>query len=201
MANAFAVELRKEATMCVLAPDGRVYKIKRIRAANLADQKVAELLGQQDAVEALISFQREQKAEADAFKKENMTKAARKKWEAKQKEREEHNKAAAAAVAMRNITKSPQRLQALLERADAYCCAGVVGGSFVVPESFEVGAEVPEDQCDVIPFRLVLNEADADPDADLIWVGMLDEETRQVLCGRVSELSAAPRVRPFRGET
>lgn len=161
--------------------DGRVWRIRRLRSADLADAGLAEIVGAASADKALQSVQAELRAsQGDPVRRAEIEARA---VEAQQQ------------AAMRALALRPGALAAIADRMERVVCAGVVG---VGVGDGEAGALVEGAQTD--PVRLVMTATtDADHEAGRVWVGAVPEPTRMVLFDAIEALCGATTIRPFRG--
>lgn len=203
-------DLKRSATAFVQAPDGNVYKIRRIRSADLAEHAHAELVGALDADEALRAAQAEQKAELDQMRIDHIKDPEeRAKAEIKREAWAKRAEEAQRTAIIRAMTKSAKTLEMHHRRIDAYCCAGIVGmaaPNHDHPANFPdgdpaiyVGRLGLSDVKEYAPVRFALTEAEEDIEAGIGWVADIDEETRGWLCGAISRFSGSASVAPFRG--
>lgn len=206
--SSFLSGLKADSERCVLAPDGRVYKIRRIKAADMAEHAVAELVGAMEVEAELKKLQAEQKAEAAAWKAEHVTPEDLEEFKAKEEDRAAHAMRMAHMATIRALGRTPKVAGMQLARIDAYCCAGVVAGGTFKGEPPEpnypdanptqyVGL-VNEADCELVEVRFCQGKAEENLEGGVGWIGRVDEETRGWLCGAVSRLSGSPSVAPFR---
>lgn len=196
----FLQSLKRDATRCVVAPDGRVYQIRRIRSADLAQHAVAELVGGVEVHAEIERIKAEQKAAERQYKIERTPKEQRQKAKENAEAAAAHAEQTANLALMRMLSRSPARFAQFAERIDAYCAAGIIGGgTYTGPELGEgfVG-QVPESECEIEALAFVVAEEAEDLDAGKGWVGRIDQTTRNWLCGAISTLSGSPSVAPFR---
>jgi hypothetical protein len=199
-----ADRLRRNAVRHVLAPDGVIYKIRRVRSADLAEHAVVELVGGLEVQKEIERIQKEQKAEREAWKREHVDPAEREEFDRKEAEREAHAQKTNALAMARTVAKSPALFKGWMDRIDAYCCAGVVGAGIPdehlftddietgpAPDSFMVNTKIE-------PLRFCMKEEQEDPEASRLWIGDFDGQTKQFLAESISELSGSPTVTPFR---
>ena len=216
----FLANLKTETTRCVMAPDGRVYKLRRINSLDMAGHKRAELLGQQAAAEELQRLQKEAKEKAEQWKLDSIDDPEEK---AKRKKNMEAWAETAQAKAIQQIlshmTRDEKTTAMYLGRVDAYCCAGIVGGhwwdgegpdplidwieehkkpNYPDEEPVAYIGRVPEARCHIVSVRFAEKEDGEDLGEGIGWIGDIDEQTRQWLCGQVSDLSGSAIVKPFR---
>lgn len=184
--------LRAASVRCVLAPDGVAYKIRRVRSVDLAEHAVVELVGGLEVQKEIERIKKEQAAAAKEWRAAHIDPTQKEEAERKAEERDAHNTNAAQMAMARTIARNPSLFKGWMARTDAYVCAGVVGAvEFSGPE--EAIASLAYD-----PLSLCADISNEDPERDRIWVGHLDQQTRQFLAEAVSELSGAPSVAPFR---
>ena len=194
----FAKQLKADSRQAFLAPDGRVYVLRRVSTMDLIKHKWLEVQAARDAQAALDGVEKDQRAD---FDREQLQKVKdpeeRKELEGKLKRQHEHNVALALQKAEDSITRSPESLAQYFARVHAYVCASVVGGADPSPGDV-VGAVSMPARDKVFDLRFCLDEADEHlPDENddrpvVMWVETLDEGTRAWLCAAASTLSASP---------
>jgi hypothetical protein len=184
---------------------GGIYKLKRVRSADLIEFGHAELVGAADVGEALADIQSAAKIDAANPDQLEQVKAI-----------QDRNKQVKVQKMMDRVAKNPKMLRGMADRLDAHVCAGVVAAGESVADDLRCGEcekadaqecghdfeVLPEAAEYMEPIRFVMDEADADPDNGVMWVAMLPQTVRTLLAARVMLLtSSSARVRSFRGES
>lgn len=216
----FAKSLKAEQRRAVLAPDGRIYILRRVNAGDLAEHRWVELQAANDAARALVEMQREQGRRHQVEQLKGLPPEEREAAAAKLLEQDAYNEQLAQQKALEGLTRSPAAVAQHEARINAYVCAGVVGGLSHEdteahlaalagpkkggPKKGQKAAAAPQvGPLDALPamfdaVSFVLLERDEDVDAGRLWVGNIDGGTRGWLCGHVSHLSQNP-LGSFRG--
>jgi len=193
-------------------PGGMVYRVRRVRTADLVQVGFAELAGQAEVRSVLKDVQETlRRAEVDegALSDEEVEKIRRNR---------EHDERAALERFEAVMGESAKRQQAWADRTDAFVCAGVTGlgwlrdglsieGENGTENGTENGASVPvftevaRDQVrDLTDVRFVRRESEADPDPEggVLWVGIIHSVHRQILHGQISKMNGVKAAaRPF----
>lgn len=123
-------QIAGSASALMQAPDGVVYRIRRVRSIDLSEHKHAELVGAVSADSALKEVRARLKAESDAWKLDQIKDPAereiaehkRKAWAARAEEAE-------AEALARHLAGNANILTASYRQTDAYCMAGITGAA------------------------------------------------------------------------
>jgi len=188
--------LKSNARTFFYCPGGIVYRLGRVSTASLIQVGHAELVGQAEVRKVLEELRSAMMTgDADEMTDEERAKVDRNKI---------HEQKQAFDAFTSTIDKSPERRKAWDARIDAYCCAGIDGMAWLLPEqSADPFTEVdPSIVGDVTPCRFVRHKSEADEDNDVLHVGIIHEAHRLLIQAAVHRLNGvAALAGPFRRES
>ena len=197
--------LSQAATRYYVASNGEtVYRVRRIKSADVVAVGFAHLVGHADVDAAVKELRKAQRGPAP----EDMTPEQREKYE----KDAAFNEQAAFKKWLEAMGKTPERQQAYGAKVDAVVCAGVTGLGFLdepaAPGPYEVGdlkikvcdGDPAVCECDGIhKVRVVSLERDSRPEAGVGWVATIHEIDRLALAGVINSLSGVQAaITPFR---
>ena len=189
--------LQQSATMYFVVPGGMVFRLKRIRSADLVAIGHAELVGQSEVREVLRGVQDAMKASQapDGDLSDEDLK--------KRRAIETFDTQAALLKFNETMLKSPERQQAWSDRTDAWCCAGITGLAWlkdghVTSEDEETNGQIRVDQYsevtidqidEVTDVLFVRRESEADAENGSAWIGNVHATHRQIIHGAIAGMN------------
>lgn len=204
----FLSSLKSDSEAIVSAPDGRAYKIRRVNSTDLLEHAHAELVGGVSTMDALNQIKAEIAQAETAWRREHVPEDQRDAFDSKRAAIEERKAQAEQEAVIRALARDARTLEQQLARVDAYCCAGIIGGGEAKtgrapnyptkqPDTY-VGRITADETNGIAPVRFTRAESDEDLEAGIGWVGRIDAETRNWLCGAISRFSGSPTAKTFR---